>query len=224
MKSLQTTTKESAASAVGRGSRLKTARMMTGLTRKAMNEKYGISVGTLQSWEAAKAGGLTTRGAQRVLPIFYQEGVVCTVQWLLYGIDAPPQMTNTSLLHQLARTTWQPDKAACIQELRYFRQIHPGWADFIVNDDGMAPHYQRDDVVAGRWRTGSDISTVLGSNCIVQTARNEMLLRHVRRGGQPGRYDLICTNLNTTLTAPVLYNQQLLGAAPVVWHRRMGPI
>src|SRR5262249_31447785 len=51
--------------------------------------KYGISANTLQSWEKAKAGGLTSKGAKRILSALQQEGVNCSTEWLLYGIGHP---------------------------------------------------------------------------------------------------------------------------------------
>lgn len=112
-----------------------------------------------------------------------------------------------------------PDSTAFIQELRYARQLHPDWVDLILTDDGMAPHYQRGDVVAGRRYHGEVILMAIGQDCIVQTAQNVLLFRRLMKGSQPGRYHLVCTNITTASVAPILYDQPLLSAAPVLWHR-----
>ena len=69
-----------------RGRRLKLLRSMTGLPRKALEQKYHISASTIQSWEDAKAGGLTEKGAKRVIQVFHKEGIQCSLNWLLHGL------------------------------------------------------------------------------------------------------------------------------------------
>ena len=78
---------------IARGKRLKTVRVMAGLTRNSLEKKHGISASTIQSWEAAKAGGLTERGLKRIIPILKEEGVFCSADWLFYGIGKPPHPT-----------------------------------------------------------------------------------------------------------------------------------
>lgn len=211
-------------SAAARGKRLKTARLMAGLTRKGLEKKYGISASTIQSWEAAKAGGLTERGVTRVIPILRQEGIFCSSEWLLYGVGNPPQPTNVHtqrteesnapILPEL------PEDKVIVQELLAFRELNVNVVDLIVTDDGMGPHFQTNDYVGGKRRTGDDISELIGVDCIVETSNNEIFLRHLRPGSRSGVYTLICTNPDTTVPVPTLYDQQLLSAAPVIWHRR----
>ncbi len=83
----------------------------------------------------------------------------------------------------------------------------------------MAPHFKLGDCVAGKVRTNDAIKDTVGLDCIVQTADNQTLLRRVKKCAQPGRYDLVCTNPNTTVPAFVLSAQELVSSAPVVWHR-----
>lgn len=220
-------------SSLARGKRLKTARMMTGLTRDAFRQKHGISASTIQSWESAKAGGLTERGANRVLPALHKEGIACTIDWLLYGIGNGPQPTSNVLLslssqqteasslyetrlqHSASSEDW-----AIIQELSAFRHLHPNAADLLVSDDGMEPHYHVGDYVAGIWYSEEKIAEALDADCIVKTAKNITLFRRLKKGSQPGLYNLMCTNPSTTVFKTTLYNQSLISVAPVVWHRR----
>lgn len=214
--------KDPKSSPLARGKRLKTARMMTGLTRNGLEEKYKISASTIQSWEAAKAGGLTERGVARVLPVLHQEGVTCTADWLLYGIGTGPQPTNIPLPADAGELLDHrlPDEKAIIQELLTFRNLNHNSVDLIVPDDGMGPQYQLGDYVAGIRRTREEIDTVLGLNCIVQTAHNDMQFRRVKKGSRPGLYNLVCINADTEVFETTLYDQELITAAPVIWHRR----
>lgn len=212
-----------------RGKRLRTLRMMTGLSREAFAEKYGISASTIQSWEAAKAGGLTSKGANRMIPVFLDEGIRCTVDWLLYGIGNPPQQSNWHYQQELrepaAPTTYNiTDQDAIIaQELLRYRELNPDVIDYVIVDDGMSPHYIAGDYVAGSRRRKDEIYTLLGMDCIVETKNNEILLRRLKQGSRPGLYTLISSNLDSELQFPVLYDQELISAAPVTWHRRRDP-
>jgi transcriptional regulator with XRE-family HTH domain len=210
-------------SATARGKRLKTARLMAGLTRKGLEKKYGISASTIQSWEAAKAGGLTERGVTRVIPILRQEGIFCTNDWLLYGVGNAPQPTNVhaqrpqEAMHSLPDL---PEDKVIVQELLAFRDLNANVVDLIVTDDGMSPHYHPTDYIGGKRRNGEDIAELIGSDCIVETSNNEIFLRRLRPGSRTGVYTLTCTNPDTTVLIPTLYDQQLMSAAPVIWHRR----
>lgn len=215
-------------SAIARGKRLKTARLMAGLTRKGLEKKYGISASTIQSWEAAKAGGLTERGVTRVIPILRQEGVFCNNDWLLYGIGTPPQPTNVHVQQPPSFSSSLimpelPEHKIIIQELLAFRELNLNVVDFIVFDDGMLPYFNPGDYVGGKRRINDEIAQLIGMDCIIETINNEILLRRLKPGSRSGVYTLICINPDTTVEIPTLYDQQLLSAAPVVWHRRRDP-
>ncbi len=209
-------------SAKARGKRLRTARMMIGLTRKNLEERYGISASTVQAWEAAKAGGLTERGVARILPVLHQEGISCKAEWLLYEIGAGPQQCNSPLstLEQELTEGSFLDNKLITQELLIFRSLHPGAIDLVVSDDGMGPNFHEGDYIAGIHRTGDWIKSVLGLDCIVQTISGSTLFRRVKQSARPGLYNLLCINPSTTVIETTLYNQSLISAAPVVWHRR----
>jgi HTH-type transcriptional regulator, cell division transcriptional repressor len=215
-------------SPMARGKRLKTVRMMAGLTRNGLEDKYGISASTIQSWEAAKAGGLTERGVQRVIPVLQQEGIFCTSDWLLYGVGSPPQPTNLDLpkteeAPPLPLVGLTEDKAI-IQELLTFRELNTNVIDMVVTDDGMQPYYNSGDYVAGKRKSKEILNRALGLDCIVETSNNEILLRRLKIGSKPGVYTLVCTNPDTTVIIPTLYDLELISAAPIIWHRRHDPV
>jgi HTH-type transcriptional regulator, cell division transcriptional repressor len=207
-----------------RGERLEILRKMACLTRKAIEEKYAISANTIQSWESGKAGGLTERGAQRIIPLLQREGIYCTVDWLLHGIGIPPQISNPQFeIHEAPAKYHLSEDTVIIKELLAFKNNYENSIDMIVNDDGLALHYKPGDYVAGIGRTKQLIASLIGSDCIVQTVNNEVLLRRIKSSQKPGFYELMCTNLVTAVERPMLYEQELICAAPVVWHRRRDP-
>ncbi len=214
------TTVELKSTSKARGERLRIVRMMTCLTRHAFQEKYNISASTIQSWEAAKAGGLTERGAMRILPVLHKEGIHCTADWLLHGIGQGPHPTQILHPQKEDHTPISEDKAI-VQELLAFRQLHANNAiDLVVLDNSMGPHYQIGDYVAGIKYPKEKIAEVVGLDCIVYTVENNLLFRRLKKGSEPHCYNLICINANTSVYETTLYDQELSRVAPVVWHRR----
>jgi transcriptional regulator with XRE-family HTH domain len=208
---------------IARGKRLKTLRKMSDLSRERMEEKYSVSANTIQSWEAAKAGGLTRKGAERIITAFHHEGISCTIEWLLYGVGAPPMLRTAErhIIHETAGLyTALPEDKAIIEELQTFRTLNKTAVDIIIADNGMSPHFKPGDYVAGKRRTGNDIERYVGQNCIVEISTNEILLRRIQHRNHQGLYTLGCINPDTSVRLPTLYEQKLISAAPVIWHRR----
>ena len=64
--------------------RIKQTRMLAGLSRKDMEDKYGIPSNTLQCWESGRVK-LTEKGADRLISAFNKFGIECTKEWLFNG-------------------------------------------------------------------------------------------------------------------------------------------
>lgn len=216
------------ASPEARGGRLKRVRNLANLSRREMCDAMGLNINTLKGWELGRHGGLTVKGTEKVIQRIAQEGVHCTLDWLLYEIGAGPTVITDFIK---TKAFWNPEhlpanfssfeeEKLIAEELQIFRQHYRHTIDFIVQDDGMLPLYRNGNYVAGVQRFSEDIDTVLEENCIVQTEEGIILLRHLRPGSKKGHYNLICINTHTTLAKPVLYDVTLVSAAPVLWQRR----
>ncbi len=210
-----------------RGKRLKSLRNLAGLSRKALNEKYRVSDGTLRGWEEGRFGGLTEQGAEKMLAIYQQEGIQCSLSWLLHGNGIGPQVLSkvssiigeTTGSYQSNRTTADAEQAI-LQELSLFRQLHPKTLDMIVHDDAMEPYFGIGDIVAGEAHPIEQIDDLMGYICIIETVRGDLYLRRLRQGSKSGLYNLWCLNLNSNLLQPILYDVEIRSIAVVVWHRR----
>ncbi|MBI5448694.1 MAG: XRE family transcriptional regulator, partial [Gammaproteobacteria bacterium] len=60
---------------IERGRRIKILRVLANLDRKAVEEKHGINFNTLKGWELGRHGGLTEKGAKKIISMCQQEGV-----------------------------------------------------------------------------------------------------------------------------------------------------
>lgn len=213
-------------SAEARGRRLKSLRKMADFSRKALTIKYQISASTIQAWEDGKAGGLTPKGAQRIVAALREEGVFCTVDWLMHGVGQAPHLAERVFLRTAETPTAFNTQSnltvaeTITRELLVFRQLHTDVVDMIVNDDGMGAFYIPGDTIAGVRSRGTEIEKLCGKECIVELQNGEVLFRRLRRGDVSNTFHLQCLNLDTTVKEPFRYNQTLLSAAAVIWHRR----
>ena len=208
-----------------RSRRLKSLRNMTRLSRRAFSERYGIPAATLKNWEDAKYGGLTEKGSRKVLKALKGEGIYCSLEWLLHGIGTSPQISDKLYtegfgLKQMASQDSADENAVITAELQLIYQHYKDVIDFIVEDDAMEPRFIKGEHVAGKKRYRDTIRSILGQDCIVQTGDGQVLLRQVRQGSMPSVYTLRSINTHTKLDKPILYDVELLSAAPVIWSRR----
>lgn len=82
-----------------RGQRVKSVRLMAGLSRHEIQTKYGLSASTIQSWEDGKVGGLTKKGAKRIVDIATKTGIVVTSDYLMDGIGNKPAFAEQKIFH-----------------------------------------------------------------------------------------------------------------------------
>lgn len=211
-----------------RGRRLRILRMLADFSRKDMAEKYKISTSTLQAWEEGKGGGLSDKGALRVIEAFRHAGVNCSYDWLLHDIGTGPQLVSQSrplLTMEAYQEAEEANQEAISQELLVFRRCNTDSIDMLVLDDGMAPIYNKGDYIGGRRRfEPSAISSLIGCDCMVETTFGEKIFRRLRPGAEEGFFNLVCVNPNADVAEPTRYNVKLVSAAPVIWHRRVETI
>jgi len=215
-----------------RAKRLKVVRQMTGLTRQAFASKYGISFSNFQNWEGPRYGGLTEQGAEKVLAGCHTEGVEATLEWLMHGVEPGPHITEkfyrkNNLAEPKSKVVPQSNDAELeliTNELLLFKQNHQQQVlDMMVNDDGMYPQYKIGDYIAGKIFNGKNISKLLNLDCIIRLTDDTLIFRNLRRGNSETRFNLVCSNINTSVKKPILYDITLICAAPVIWIRKKSP-
>ena len=215
--------KELSAEELARAKRVASLRQLTGLSRRAFAERYGVAPGTLQHWENG-VPTISQQGAKRLIKALASGGIHCGLEWLIYGIGNPPQLPHAlSVGHpQQPRSTLSNDLETrfVAEELALFQSHYAGAIEMVVADDGMLPAYRVGDVIAGIRHYQHDIERLIGLDCIVFTESSDLLLRQVRRSHIQGYYNLACLNPNTTVAKPTLYDIKLVSAAPVMWLRR----
>lgn len=192
-----------------RAERLRRIRNMANLSRVDMCDDNSININTYKGWEIARYGGLPKDGAERVVSRVAKESVFCTKEWLLFGTGIGPYVqTDINLSKDLNDTHLNT-------ELEYFHQHHPNAIHCEIKDDGMSPTYVAGDIVAGVQHYGEQINNFLEQTCIAQLTTGEVITRLLKKGRKQNTYMLACSNLNTTVAKPVLYDVELVSVASI---------
>lgn len=208
-----------------RARRVQSLRKMTRLSRRTFAKRYGIAPGTLQNWEDIHGNGLTEKGAKRLIKVLQTSGIYCSFEWLMHGIGAGPRVDESLYLDKKLVCADTPTQIVREQqliaaELALFYQHYKETIDCIITDDGMFPQFKKGDHVAGIRRYGNQIKELLGQDCIVMTAEGDLLVRELRQSELPNHYTLACTNTRAAVTKPMIYDIEIISAAPVIWLRR----
>lgn len=184
--------------AKAKGRRMQHLRDLSGLSRQEFCDKYNINRRTLKSWELGDYKGIPENSATKVLDSYFEEGIQCELPWLMHGTGQPPTFTQKKQIEK---------------ELEMFKQNNPNYIILLINDRAMEPHFYSKDWVAGIKRQGKDIQKLIGLNCIIETADEQVLVRHLEAGSKKDHYTISCTN-------QTLKDIPLKSAAQVIWMRR----
>ena len=197
---------------------------MAGLRLKDISNKYGVGLSTLKFWENGYGNGLSKKGAAKIITIMRQNGVQCTLEWLLYGVGPKPQLQDVQYGKAQAggdslilREDAAKYEILVAEELELFCQHHANSVVMTVSDDGMQPYYSQGDRIGGLYvTTAVEIKAMAGKNCIVETIDQQILCRRFIKNPNTDLYNLFCVNPLTTVIEPILYNVGLTKIAPII--------
>jgi len=201
--------------------RLKYVRSLIRVTRAYLQEKYGLPEVTLKSWENSTTK-LTRSGAKRCVEIYLNEGVIVSEDWIMEGVGLDPTI-SVKVSQYFATPTHkelptEDDEVCMFRDANAFKESHPGIVIMVVSNDDMRPFYKPGDYIGGKMRFKEDINTAVNKDCIIHLKNGERFFRRLIKNHTDG-YNLTCLNPNETTAEPVLYDVEIDGAAPIIWHR-----
>jgi DNA-binding XRE family transcriptional regulator len=208
--------KGQASSPEARAFRLRKVRNMANLTRKAMTEKYDLNVNTYKGWEIARFGGLPLDGAKKVINRVAEEGVICTLNWLLYGEGKSPTISL-----DVSNIDNNQPEANIFQEIFLYKSLNKDIIFTEIMDDGMVPIYHQGDYVAGEKRYSSNIIDLIDQDCIIQLYDGSIMVRKLKKGSEKESYNLACTNTRSQTEKIIIYNIKLQCAAYISRHYKI---
>ena len=180
-------------------------------------EKHGISPHTLCSWETGKKK-LTEKGAYKLVEAFAKEGMLCNVEWLLYGTGLPPK-TLEDFAESINVQQNQDETENFSSEIALFLANNPKSKIFKILDDSMEPALFQEDVVGTIPEEKNNIKSLLGKPCVVIEDENYHI-RLLISSKDKDAYNLTSLNPRTKNVAPVIFNVHPKEIYKIVWIRR----
>ena len=204
------------------GNRLKSARMLSGLTRKAFAAKSKISAATLRIWEepGENRQGLSIKGAERIVIALNHCNVHCSKEWLLTGNSIGPKfISNTFSFDDIPddKESWSEEEAI-IKDIESFKNNNPNSIICMITDNAMSPYFSVGDYVGGCLKYGEDIKKLVGLNCVV-SLEDRNIVRRITAFGGGNSYTLTVINYDKNIENPILTDINIQCAAEIIWHR-----
>ncbi len=220
MKNIRTATEED--SPIARGLRLRKARNLTPLSSEQMAEALGYSRQTVSYWENGANGGLTQKGAAKVVQLLKEHDIQCDMGWLLYGLGeiTLQRAAKSNVDHTTKKKKTARSSTPLSAEMDLFLQTHSEAVVVQLEHAFMQPFFDYEDWVGGCFLPMQ--KKLVGSVCIVKL-KNRHEVRLIKEGNKKGTYNLILTNYSSDPRYPFeLTNIQLLEAAPIirVWKKQ----
>jgi transcriptional regulator with XRE-family HTH domain len=198
-----------------RARRLLLLRGLAGLSRDQIFSRYGIAKATLQNWESGRAGGLTKKGADRVLKAYQREHILCTHDWLLQGVGASPVLMDES--RDPAARRAHAVFSGLAEDIAYLRSLYDHVVDLPIADQSMMPDYPQSAHVVGISHYKEQILSSVGKDCIVHAVGHPPIFRRLLSSGDAQRFHLVPLNLSGDY--PIITDVEVLSVAPVLWVR-----
>lgn len=208
---------------ISRGERLIEIRNIVKLTRRKFAQKTGIAYSTVQNWEMGLNGGMSEKGANKLVAKLSEHfDVITTIYWLLYGKGEPPYFPNL-LINQSKEldNTLLTEEDIIKQESLLFRKLNTNTVDLIVADGLMEPIFFKGDHISGKKYLNANEFKF--SFCIVEPSQGEIIVRMIRKNiASPELFDLTAYNNGKLILTHE--KVKIPYFAPVTWLRRTSNI
>lgn len=199
------------------GTRIRSARGLTSLSRTAFCQRYGISGASLKAWELSITS-IRTSSLEKLVKAFQRANVLCSREWLQDGTGSPPHKLPSRLSSNAGNKS-RIQGGDLFAEVEFFLQNNPGSLAFQIPDETMQPFYDPQDYVGGilvedrrEIRNNNPYILVLSSgDKRVQTLFYEVSSQ---------QYILSSTNPLHQKNQTLLKDDQILEIYDIIWHRK----
>lgn len=200
-----------------RAKRLLALRALSGLSRDALNRRYGVSKATLQNWETARAGGLTKRGVDIILKAYRAENIACCREWLMHGVGQSPRVLTSNQQIESEDVSNHAVPQPVLDHILHYRKvhIHQDVFDMQVADDSMGFFYPKNAYIGGLKVYRDQVESLLGCDCIIQIPHHDLVFRRLMPGSTSNCYHLVPLNLNQS--HKIYTDVEVISAAKVAW-------
>lgn len=191
--------------------------MQLDFSRREFADKCKVSAATLQAWEDGRYH-IPQKSIIKYVNTLFDCGLITTPEWFMSGEGLPPRPMN-KLSISSALTTEQD---AILKEINFFETENKNAIITTITDDSMLPFFEIGDYVGGKLISMVYAAKYIGSFCIATLATGETYVRKLRQGTTEHCFNLISTNINTSVPSAFLINCTIVSLAQVIWHRKIG--
>lgn len=197
------------------GKRVLAARKLTGMSLHSFSMKYGLNYYTMRNWELGISVS-SEKGIKNWCLCLRQEGVICSVEWILTGDSAPPQKLSEPISEaDFGQRGYE--EAILKDEIAYFIERHRQ-AEFEavvceVEDTAMTPKFKVGQFLGGIVIPSNELKFQPGETYLFEKEKGKFIPRTVVQSGD--EFLLFPINLK--------YKAESLGktnrVAKIVWKR-----
>lgn len=198
------------------GKRIIFLRNLSGLTRKEFEEKYNIPIMTLRTWEMSV--NIKNKAAKRFLSAIEQEGIKCSLNWIISGKEPFPSIDNSlSTLSEELNSLGNDFDEDLSEEILFLQKKYKNsFTAILINDDANFPLLCIGDYIGGV--SNEYIDKLINQLCIIENDKGIVLVRQLIAAKDHGEYHLKA--LNQDIEYPILYNQKIKKAWKIIWIRK----
>lgn len=201
--------------------RIRFLRSLTGLTAKEFCERYGVSHSSYTKWEAGFLP-ISASKAKTLVAIAEQNGIYCTLSWLLHGIgQSPHEQKNPSGEYVNIEYSGKSEDIhmTISKEHEFFKKTYKDAEILVICDKSMEPQFKVGEYVGGTCVDLKKIKKYLDYPCIITTEDGKVRLRRV--GYNNKSFFLFGTNTRYTGGPIFELSPKIIKLAPVFWHRML---
>lgn len=201
--------------------RVKTARLLTALSRKDFCDKHKININTLQSLELGRLS-LSNKNAILISNALANEGFICSKEWLLSGKGFfPTKERDLNLnVHIKNLNINDNDEIALLREINFFKKNNKDHIVTVITDDGMSPLYQTGDFIGGRKINNKNLKNFINQPAIIEIKNKIFTVRHISFNEEKQIYMLSCINPKAKVKSPIIYLKNIKSLSSIIWIRK----
>lgn len=209
-----------------RSDRLKQLRTMAKVSRAELAKRCGLSPSIFSCWEnltgrSAKFG-LPARSAAKVVEALRKDGIIATVEWLMFEKGDAPHIEQKTL-EKFNRFQHAYDEELVFNAIQKLAteidatklKVHK------IQDDTMSPRFMENDYVIGMQLDEKNWREIDCGMAIIELENEVFYLRKVR-GMLSKKYTLFGTNAETAFDSFIIQPKKIISAYKIVAHINFG--
>lgn len=135
---------------IAQGKRFRRLRALLNFSQGKFAKELDYSRASINYWENANNGGLTPDGAIKAIEVSKRYGVICTIDWLLFGEGTPPYFADEVYIVN-ASAAPVSSSAKHEAEIALFKKHHPTHVIYPLELSNAVFPFIPGDLLGGTW-------------------------------------------------------------------------